>query len=110
MLDDAVLRSVAIHRLQRTPKPMACSTSNKNGHRTVSNALATSSFNSILGLFFFRSMTAALWMYLKLSRIDLPRMKAFCSGDISVCIFGASRSAKIFEMSLAKLWIMVMGL
>lgn len=49
-------------------------------------------------------------MYLKLSWIDLPRMNAFWFGEISSAIFGASRSAKILEISFATLWIIMIGL
>jgi hypothetical protein len=77
MQDVTVESKVTIQRCQCVPKPIVCSTTSRNGHCTVSNAFATSSFRRIFGSFFLRKRIAARWTYLKLSWIVHPRMNAF---------------------------------
>jgi hypothetical protein len=73
------------------------------------NALEVSGLSSTLGILFFRIYTAALCTNLKLSWMVRVLMKAFWLGEMIYDSLGASLVASSLDVSLPKLWIIVIG-
>ena len=90
--------------------PMNSSSSRRNAQETVSKAFAMSTFRRMDGRLTECRSRQVSWTVRKLSRMLHPRMKALWLGRTSASRSLASRLARHFATSLAKLWIRLTGL
>ena len=105
----AVERSMEIHSVHLAGKPMNVRSYMRNSQETESNALTMSIFKRTAGQWRLYSHRQASCTAMKLSWIDLPRMKALWLFLISAERCGASRVASALATSFPTLCIKLMG-
>lgn len=108
----AVESKADIQSRHRRLNPMNSSSSRRKAQeaRRRSKAFAMSIFNSIDGRLTECSSRQVSWTVWKLSWMLRPRMKALWLGRTRSLRNLASRLAKHFDTSLAKLWMRLIGL
>jgi hypothetical protein len=107
---DAVARSVVTQPRHLWPKPYCSNTSARKSQRTLSKALAMSSFKNKPGCLPLCSARIRFWVYKKLSWILILLMKALCALETRSFSSGVSLLAKHLENSFAMLWVKPIGL
>jgi hypothetical protein len=109
ILDEDVASRAAIQSRHRCLNHNACNVSRRKTQLTKSKALEISSLMKSDGRLALCSPFITFWAYRKLSQMHLFFMKVFWHPETSSFNLGASLSARIFVIILARLLIRLMG-